>query len=234
MSRVFWWGISAFFVVLLVILFFFANGRSTGQSHSTVILCLGDSMTEGDFGGYPACLRRLTKTKFPGVRVLSAARPGHNSREYVAFLRNSDVLRKYRPDIVLLMLGTNDARTDGDKSSSNEFRDEMDRIVDMIHDAGIGKYRGAGAIFIATIPPIFSIDLPNFSEESKRRIVGEINPEIRRMARERSLPLVDVERLFMENRALLPGIHPNASGYRKMAETFFAAIRPELRTVSTD
>ena len=172
--------------------------------------------------------------QFPRVRVYVAARPGHNTGEYVAFLRNSDVLRKYRPGIVLLMLGTNDVRTDSDKSSLNEFRQEMNRIVDMIRGAGIGKYRGSGAIFIATIPPIFSIDLPNFSEESKRRIVEEINPAIRRLARDRSLPVVDMERLFMDNRDLLPGIHPNAAGYRRMAETFFVAIRPELRTFPPD
>jgi lysophospholipase L1-like esterase len=191
-------------------------------------------MTEGGYGGYPVHLRRLVKTRFPCVRVYAAARPGHNTREYAAFLRNPDVLRKYRPDIVLLMLGTNDARTDGDKSSLNEFRQEMNGIVDLIRGAGVGKYRGTGAIFIATLPPIFSIDLPNFSEESKRRIVGEINPAIRRLAQEGNLNLVDVERLFMENRGLLPGIHPNAAGFQRMAETFFAAIRSDLRSFPAD
>lgn len=93
------------------------------SNRPSVILCLGDSMTEGEYGGYPAYLRRLAKTKFPGVRVLSAARPGNNSREYLAFLRNSDLLRKGNPDIVLLMLGTNDVRIDGDRSSLSEFRE---------------------------------------------------------------------------------------------------------------
>lgn len=110
----------------------------------------------------------------------------------------------------------------------------MNRIVDTILGAGIGKNRGSRAVFIATLPPIFSIDLPNFSEESKRRIVEEINPAIRRLARERNLSLVDLERLFLANRDRLPGIHPDASGYRLLAEAFWAEIRPDLRPFSAD
>jgi lysophospholipase L1-like esterase len=234
MPRIFSALLAAIAVISLAFAVYLLIRPPSSPHRPPVILCLGDSMTEGGYGGYPVHLRRLVKTKFPRVRVYAAARPGHNTREYAAFLRNSDVLRKYRPDIVLLMLGTNDARTDGDKSSLNEFRQEMNRIVDMIRAGGVGKYRGPGAIFIATLPPIFSIDLPNFSEESRRRIVGEINPAIRRLARERNLNLVDVERLFRENRDLLPGIHPSAAGFRRMAETFFAAIRPDLRSCPAD
>lgn len=44
----------------------------------------------------------------------------------------------------------------------------------------------------------------------------------------RNFNLVDVERLFLENRDLLPGIHPVAAGFRRMAMTVLTAIRPFL------
>ena len=214
--------------VLLAVAVFVGTRRSAAPDRARVVLCLGDSMTEGDFGGYPAQLRRLAKEAGFRARIVSAARPGNNSREYLVFLRNSDLLRKHTPDIVLLMLGTNDARVDGDRIPADEFERNMNLIIDRIEGAEGGQRHRVQTLFLATIPPILAIDLPNFSDESRRRIVKEINPAIRRLARKRNLNLVSVERLFLENRDLLPGIHPNAAGYRRMAETFFAAIHPRL------
>lgn len=228
MRRRFFVLTAVFAAVVLAAAVFFGTRRATGPNRARVILCLGDSMTEGDYGGYPAQMRLLAKETGYGVRIVSAARPGNNSREYLAFLRNSDLPRKYNPDIVLLMLGTNDARVDGDRTPVDEFERNMNLIVDRIEGAGDGRRQRLPNLFLATIPPIFLIDLPNFSAESRRRIGGEINPAIRRLAGKRNLHLVDAERLFLENPDLLPGIHPDAAGYRRMALTFFAAIRPFL------
>ncbi|MCK4837144.1 MAG: SGNH/GDSL hydrolase family protein, partial [Candidatus Aminicenantes bacterium] len=71
------------------------------------IICMGDSLTESEFGYYPRHLLGLLKRQGFKANVYSAAQTGNTSGEYLDFLRRSNLLKKIRPDLVILMLGTN-------------------------------------------------------------------------------------------------------------------------------
>jgi hypothetical protein len=126
------------------------------------------------------------------------------------------------------MLGTNDVRIDGDNTPANQFYNNMKTIIKIIknHKNPDGSKI---IIFIATIPPIFNIDLNPFNETSKTRIDKEIVPLIKKIAKEEKINLIDIYTYFKNKPELLPGIHPNKDGYLSIAKFMFKNILPYIK-----
>jgi tetratricopeptide (TPR) repeat protein len=73
------------------------------------ILCIGESTTyDGGIYSYPSQLQRILNSKNNGVRfkVINCGIPGITTDAIVAQLK--DNINKYRPDIVIVMMGIND------------------------------------------------------------------------------------------------------------------------------
>jgi hypothetical protein len=105
----------------------------------------------------------------------------------------------YKPQIVVLMLGTNDASA---RRSLNDYRAGMEKAIDLMLDRGI-------ICILSTIPPhIGASDLAK-----------SYNQALREMAKTRGLPLIDYEREILKRRpndwnGTLLGkndVHPTAS-----------------------
>jgi len=189
-----------------------------------VVLAAGDSLTAASYPGY---LQELFQTTQPKVRVVNAGVKGHTSGEYLAYLKSSDLLRRTNPDIILLQLGTNDVRIDGDRTETSRFYRQMNEILDQLlsHRNPRGTHP---AVFLSTVPPVV-VSIPrSFDDSSRRRVTEEINPAIHRLARERSLPLVDTHDLFARHPEWLPEIHPSEEGYRAMARQWFDLLGPHI------
>ena len=107
----------AIFAMLAGIGGFLAYNRYFKSPAPYRILCMGDSITAGDYGNYTETLQKLFLSEGIEVEVISAAKPGYTSGEYLAFLKNSNLAVKEHPDAVVLMLGTNDVRIDGDHTT---------------------------------------------------------------------------------------------------------------------
>jgi acyl-CoA thioesterase-1 len=90
------------------------------------------------------------------------------------------LLEEYRPQMVVLMLGTNDA-TAG--RAVGDYAADMARAVDLILD------RGAICI-LSTVPP----------HPGRRDLAKAYNVALRKLARDRSLPLIDYEREVLRRR----------------------------------
>lgn len=192
------------------------------------VLCMGDSLTESSYGQYTRSLKRLFKTENLKVNVYSAAKPGNTSGEYLNYLKGTDILKKIKPHIVVLMLGTNDVRIDGDHTPVDSFIRNMREIIALIKNFKNPDGRKM-LIFLSTIPPIFNCDLPTFDETSRQRVVEEIVPAIKTLAKEENLHLIDLFGFFEKKPELLPGIHPGKEGYRAMAEFIFANLRSYIK-----
>jgi lysophospholipase L1-like esterase len=212
----------------LIIVTYFLVNRSPVKINYYKVLCLGDSLTESSYGRYTRGLRRLFKAENLKVNVYSAAKPGNTSGEYLAYLKEPNILKKINPHIIVLMLGTNDVRIDGDHTPLDGFKKNMGEIIAIIKNYENPGGMGAN-IFLATIPPIFNCDLPTFDETSQRRVGEEIVPAIKELAKEENIHLIDLFAFFEKKPELLPGVHPGQEGYRAMAEIIFSNIRPYIK-----
>lgn len=202
---------------------FLRSAVTSSAPDALVILCAGDSITAAD---YPAQLAGLFRQQHRPVRVVNLGRPGNNSGQYLQFLSTDHSWAVQRPDYVLLQLGTNDVRIDGDRTDTAQFSDQMSQIIVLFQDCR-NKQGQPPEIWLATIPPIKSTAYP-FDQSSARRVDEEINPIVRKLAAERGLHLADINELFTAQPELLPGIHPSPAGYRALAGYWHQLLAPEI------
>jgi TolB protein len=191
-----------------------------GRVKPLVVLCAGDSFTAS---GYPDTLRNLFEKKKIKARVVNKGVNGHTSGEYLHFMKQNDILNKENPDVVLLMLGTNDIRVDRDHTRTDQFIKNMNEILFLIK-AYSDRNGKKPKIFLSNIPPIPENPPSTFSSESIIRVTGEINPAIESIAREQEITLVDNYQLFIDRKDLLHDIHPTQKGYELMAENWYRHV----------
>ena len=189
-----------------------------------VVLCAGDSITAG---GYPWYLQRRLDEAGQRYRVINAGEKGNTSGEYLAFLRRSRILERTNPRWVLLQLGTNDVRSDGDATPVQRFRENIESILDAVA-AHRNPDGSTPRVLLATIPPVPVEVAGHFDAASRARVAAEINPAIREIGERRRIPLVDNHRLFAGRPELLPGIHPSEEGYRALGDAWHDALAPLL------
>ena len=181
------------------------------------ILCAGDSITAGP---YPAELERILRDEL-GLDpvVVNGGRPGHTTREY----RRDPVLRQLLPiadpDVVLLGLGTNDVRVDGDHVETEELRTNLATILGRIRS--YTNRRGAPpAVLLATPPALHRTEAP-FDARSADRLENEIAPAIRELARAEGLDVAELFDLFLDPDTLGPDrVHPTDAGYERIARAW--------------
>jgi lysophospholipase L1-like esterase len=191
------------------------------------ILPLGDSITEGQNGGYRDVLyTRLTQAGYtvdyvgPRSDPYSSApdkdhagTPGHNTGNILGVVDGH--LSTYDPDVVLLMIGTNDlAWWTTEEPSAVVAR--VGQILDRI-EAG-----GARPI-LATIPPIQDASVPP-NGRSRAALVAAYNDGLRALAAQRGVTLVDVEAALTLS-DLYDGTHPSEAAHdTKIAPLWAAAL----------
>ncbi len=209
----------------LFILYAFLLTCSPSQ-RGVIVLCAGDSLTESS---YPKFLKNILISEGTRAKILNFGRRGNTTGEYLNYLlNNKESLAKKHPDIVCLLLGTNDVRNDHDRTSNEQFYTNMKDIIaifSQFKDPNGKKTR----ILLSTIPPIpEEVSFP-FSPESQERVVNEINPLILKIGKEENLPVVDNTTLFLKEPGLLPEVHPTEEGYRRLAHNWFKALQPLIK-----
>ena len=186
------------------------------------VACVGDSITWGftivnrSKYSYPAVLQQLLGDGFE-VRNF-----GHNDAAarfdaetpYVSKKAYRDSLA-WEPDIVLLMLGTNDTKPWN--WNPGIVREDYLRVV----ESYLALPSHPQVVLVApirifkTIPVMFLN--PDVLEEGVR-------PAIRDIAAQLHLQLVDLYDLFDSARFCRDGVHPQRDGARLLAEALFRAV----------
>ena len=180
---------------------------------------------------YPHFLQKLLNADGITARVVNQGVSGDTSGEYLEYVLDavrSEAIMWERPDVILLQLGTNDVRTDGDFTSTDRFVANMKSLLEYFRGF-ISRTADPSRIVLALIPPVPDGTPYPFSAESSRRVREEINPAIARLAGEYGLPLVDNYRIFEERPDLLPGVHPTTEGFRRMAGNWYETIRKIIK-----
>ena len=165
-----------------------------------VVLAFGDSLTYGtgaaEDESYPAQLQNLI-----GRRVVRAGVPGEVTAQALA--RLPAALDEHAPRLVLLCIGGNDfLRRLGNRQAEKNVR-EMVKLA---------QNRGVAVLLIGTPEPGFSVSPPSFyggiAKEYRVPYEGAIVGEV------------------LKDRTLKADpIHPNARGYRVIAERLAATLR---------
>lgn len=140
--------------------------------------------------------------------------------------RRFDSLASLRQfDAVLFMEGSNDV--DEAAGDSTVLPVAVGYLQKMIDDA-----KGHGMkVIVATIPPMVP---PGFNGRAKGyAVVPTYNDMVRSLATSEGAPLADVYAAFGSDASSLigfDGLHPNPSGYQRIADTFLATIKSSLET----
>ena len=189
------------------------------------VACIGDSITWGFTllnpwrQSYPALLQEKLGPEYEvrnfgyndaAVRF-DADTPYVSKRVYQESL-------KWHPDIVLLMLGTNDTKTRN--WDPDVFRRDYRRIVESYQTLPSAPR----IVLIAPIRIFHVLGKPILGVHPETMEEG-VRPAIREIAAGTGLELVDLRDLFVDSRYCRDGVHPQRAGARLLADAIYSGIR---------
>jgi lysophospholipase L1-like esterase len=169
-------------------------------ANTDVIVAFGDSLTYGtgaaEQESYPAVLARLI-----GRDVVRAGVPGEVTAQ--GLQRLPEVIEEYRPRLMIVCLGGNDMLR---RLSVAETRANLRAMISMMKDHGIA------VVLIGVPQPALLSSAPEFYTE---------------LAQEFAIPYEGdvLKKVLYAAEMKSDAIHPNAKGYRRMAEAVAALLR---------
>lgn len=172
---------------------------------SDTILAVGDSLTYGHGASpkesYPSVLASMT-----GLRIVNAGRNGETSQE--GLKRVSQLLQQHKPKLTLLCYGGNDILQ---KKSMRTLKENLKTMISLI------RAHGSEVILIA---------VPDFSLFGLHPL--SLYDEV---AKETGTPIVSglLSDILADPSLKSDQVHPNAKGYRKMAETLYETIKKHYK-----
>ncbi|HPF99663.1 MAG TPA: GDSL-type esterase/lipase family protein [Kiritimatiellia bacterium] len=186
------------------------------------VACVGDSITFGqgvqnrEANCYPAVLGRLLGSNYEVVNFgVSGATLMRNGDYPYWNLPEFKAVGEFRPNIIILMLGTNDTKMNNWLRKA-QFGPDLKNMLDHF-----SKLPGLPHIYACYPPPLMG--LLRKSQESA--IEKDVIPIIRAAAAERGVGLIDVHAALKDKPGLLPdGVHPNAEGATIIAQTVYQAL----------
>lgn len=219
---------------------------------SVKVMCLGDSITEGFTvaGAYRNRLCALIEADgmdsvidFIGDRSNGTGydmdHAGHSGYAIADIPAAEDCEGKGRngitdeidsyvgtnsPDMVLLQIGTNDILS---QYRLDESKARLETLIEKVKS----KLSAEGRIYLATIPYIAENAAYNKTGKSQEELDAQIdafNSGVREIAEaDESVYLVDMN-ASIELSDLKDGIHPTESGYTKMGDVWYLAIKDRL------
>ena len=191
------------FIVWLLILLSACGDKPTqltALKSNSVILAYGDSLTFG-YGAnsktesYPAILSQLS-----GIEVVNKGISGETSQQGLE--RLPSVLAEVNPSLVILCHGGNDLIR---KLSQQQLKSNLDQMIQLIQNTGA---------------EVMLIGVPNFS------LMLSIPDLYSQLSELQSVPIqLDIlQKIERDRRLKSDQVHPNAAGYKLMAETIYQEL----------
>ncbi len=188
----------------------------------TRIACVGDSITYGysisnrNRNSYPAQLGEMLGNQWSvrnfGVSGATLLEKGDNP--YLETLE-FNLAHEFKPNVVVILLGTNDSIPVNWRYKSNYIKDYI---------ALINSFKRIDSnpnIWICYPVPVYSKPLST----SDRIIRNEIIPMINMIASQTNVKIIDLYKPFSNKQHLFPDfVHPNAEGLEIIAKEVFNAI----------
>ena len=184
------------------------------------IACVGDSITFGhglehrEADCYPAQLGRMLDENWivgnfgiSGSTLLKRGdKPYWNQEEFMR-------AQKFKPDIILILLGTNDSK-DHNWAHKDDFVPDYLELIRTFRDLDSNPI-----VWIGLPTPVFP-GKPGITDE---RLVENVIPAIRKVATKATAPIIDLHTALEGKTESFPdGVHPNAEGARLIAEIIYS------------
>ena len=210
----------AFVAVVLIVAFYCMGWFLLSYNRSVLgdglirVACVGDSITEGS--GYPETLQALLGGDFKvgnfgvsGSSVLSTSGlPYMNQSEF-------SEAQDFKPSIVVVMMGTNDAKENVTESTTT-FQADYRQLVNAYM-----TLESSPDVWLVKPPPIFENTLDLNSTHLEQHIL----PCIENVASELDLPTIDLNTAFTGYpQYFLDGVHPSSDGAMAIAAEIDQAI----------
>ena len=196
--------ITATILCLLFVLFAGCGEKTPALnklSRNALVVAFGDSLTYGtgakDHQTYPAYLEDLT-----GLQVINEGKPGELSAE--GRLRLPRVLDEHEPDLLILCHGGNDMLR---KRSIQKLTENLTAMI------GEARNRGIQVVLIGVPEPAL--------------FLLESAPVYETVASNAQIPIEKntLPEILSDNDLKSDTIHPNAAGYRKLAEAISSLLK---------
>lgn len=204
------------------------------------VACIGNSITHGsgidmqELNGYPAQLQCLLGSGYYVKNYGVGARTMLNNGDYPYMKEMAwRDAQAFRPDIVIIKLGTNDSKDYNWNAHKQEYEGDMQQMIDALRPMVPKldkKGRPTKKMVRADSPKIFlCTPIRAFRDKwgiTDSVIVNEVIPAIRRVADRNQLPVIDLHPV-VDDESLMTSdmIHPNAKGAGRMAEVISEAIK---------
>lgn len=197
------------------------------QNITTVIMPLGDSITDGITvpGAYRIKLwNNITsagqKVDFVGSMSNGPTELGDKNHEGHSGWRIDQIdaninawMTTYKPKIVLLHIGTNDI---SQKYDLNNAPNRLSSLIDKI----CAKLPSDGKLYVAKVIPLSYADVRNYNTQVAQVVQNKAN---------QGKPVFVVDMYSAVTTADLPdGVHCSRTGYDKMADVWYNAIKNDL------
>jgi acyl-CoA thioesterase I len=193
---------------------------TVAKSVPVKVACVGDSITQDS--EYPSVLQTLLGENYSvgnfGSRgstvTLNSWKPYMNQSEFQA-------AQDFEPDIIVIMLGTNDDLS-GARVYNASFEDDYTTLI-----TSFLQLDSNPQVLIAKSPPIFN----DSSDLSPTYLSNTIIPKTENVANHLNLPIIDVYDAFgNDSTYFVDGVHPNSQGAELIASEVYGAISDAQNT----
>jgi acyl-CoA thioesterase I len=219
--------------------------QAVSESDSIKIACIGDSITFGarvsdpSVDSYPGQLQKLFQAKPVIVRNFGIG--GATMIKYGTpnVWQVLDEVIFFLPDIVIIMVGTND--TVGSPRHNWEHIDDFESDYKSFLSE-LNALSTSPEIFLVS-PTDMNLNTPGLSTERKSNLTSrkprlwDLKYRIEQIAEDEDVNFLDMT-IIIENKPWLytkeDGVHPNARGYEKLAIVMYKAIEETAQSILTN
>ena len=176
------------------------------------VACVGDSITE--LSGYPHKLQLMLGTNYL-VHNFGVAGSTVSLDNKIAYMKQQAFRQAldFQPDIVLIMLGTNDANLESTNDTDIAYDyTELLRAFDNV--------ASNPEIVAVDSPPIYS----DYSGYNNTYLTTNVIPTINNIASQMNIPTVNMYSVLNNSEYFADGIHPNNEGSSVIASTMYDAV----------
>lgn len=210
--------ISAIIALAMALTSFASVAVMTASADEVIkVACVGDSITDNGKSvfSYPSQLQKMLGDGYDVRNFGYGGTTAMKDGAPLSYWGRSEYTdsKNFQPDIVIFMLGTNDAAGDNQERAKDHFKADYKELI--------SNYIG-----LASNPTVYVATAPYTRDEPRKTGVSSIIiPAQLEVAAELSLPVINTFAATSEfSSYFTDGLHPNTPGYYLLAQVFYKEI----------